>query len=268
MVPRVSQCHPWYIIKWLAYRWRWYTKLTHSYFPYLAAPLFSTVTGPQRHWIFSLIGAAITYQGNLNVDQTKSKRIHAWDKWCKFLRSISLRRDVFLDGFSRWQRQLVLVTFSEDARQAAFSGTKEETGCGNSQRYRCIPILVLQGSFKRLTKKRPRWVIVIIVETDLQGIRKWRSRHEKIKGVTYNLPIKSTRPLPDRIGNSNGRVCLCYIFLRGATLQLHQDVENRINQNNKDHHTWKHPLLQEEEYFTTWSSHRKFILGQYPFWVP
>ena len=40
MVPRASQCHTQYIIKGLAPQWRWDTKLTHSYFPYPAAPLF------------------------------------------------------------------------------------------------------------------------------------------------------------------------------------------------------------------------------------
>ena len=121
MVPWVSLCQPQYIIKVLAPRWRWDTKLTHSSFPYLAAPLFSTVTGPQRGWLFSLLGAAVTSQANANADETKSKRICSWYKCCKFLQSIGLRSDFFLDRFSCWQRQLVLIAFEKDVRQAEFS---------------------------------------------------------------------------------------------------------------------------------------------------
>ena len=67
-----------------------------------------------------MLSAAVTSQTNKKVDKTKAKRIRAWDKWCKFLRSIGLRSNVFLDGFSRWKRQLVLVAFTQAARQAGF----------------------------------------------------------------------------------------------------------------------------------------------------
>ena len=54
------------------------------------------------------------------MEDTKANRICAWDKCCKFLRSIGLRCDDFLEGSSRWQRQLVLVAFTQAVRQADF----------------------------------------------------------------------------------------------------------------------------------------------------
>ena len=51
----------------------------------------------------------------------------AWDKWCKFLQSIFLRSDVFLNRFSRWQRKLVLFAFAQAVRQAKF--------CRDQRRY-------------------------------------------------------------------------------------------------------------------------------------
>ena len=55
------------------------------------------------------------------MDKTKSKRICAWDKWCKFLRSIGLRSDVFLDELSCWRIRIVLVSFAQIVRRAEFS---------------------------------------------------------------------------------------------------------------------------------------------------
>ena len=74
---------------------------------------------------------------------------------------------------------------------------------------------------------------------------------ETKKGHTNNLPLKSTQPLLDKIVNRNGRTCMCYIFLNNSTLQVHQDIDNSRNQKNKDHHTCKHSLLQEQSDFTT-----------------
>ena len=127
MVSRVRQRHPQYIIKGLSPRWRRDTKITHSYFTYPAAPLFSTFTGPQRDRLFSLIGDAVTSQSNANVDKSKAKHISAWDKWCNVLWSIGLIRNVFLDGFSCWQRQLVLFDFTQAFRQAGFFQRPKKT---------------------------------------------------------------------------------------------------------------------------------------------
>ena len=126
-----------------------------------------------------------------------------------------------------------------------FLGTKEETGFINSQIYHWITISGLHDSFKIRLKKKPRWLNLIIFGIDLQGICKLRSRNETRKGHTDNRPLKSTRPCPDRIGNINGRSCLCCFFLRNATLQLHQEVNNSRKLKNKYHYTWKHPILLE-----------------------
>ena len=120
MVPRVSQCNPWYIINGLAPRWRWDIKLTYSYFPYPAVPLFLTFTGPQHDQLFSLPVAAVTDQDDANKEKNKTKRIHAWDKWCTSLWSIGFRSDVFLEGLSHCQRKIVLVDFAQAVRQAGF----------------------------------------------------------------------------------------------------------------------------------------------------
>ena len=67
-----------------------------------------------------MLGAAVTSQANVNVDETKAYHIRVWVKWCKFLQSTSLRSDVFLDGFSRWKIQLVLFAFTQAVRTTKF----------------------------------------------------------------------------------------------------------------------------------------------------
>ena len=129
-----------------------------------------------------------------------------------------------------------LLTIRQTRR--IFTGTKEETGYRNIQRYHLIPISGHQGRFKGRPEKRLRWVIFIPVGTDLQRIRKLRSKREATKVIVDNRPLESTRPRPDIIGNINIITRLCYLFLCGATLRVHQDVNNRGNQNNKDNHTW------------------------------
>ena len=51
------------------------------------------------------------------MDETKAKRlrtVRSWRRhWCEFLPSIGITGDVFLDEFSTWQRQHILVAFAQ-----------------------------------------------------------------------------------------------------------------------------------------------------------
>ena len=61
--------------------------------------------------------------------------------------------------------------------------------------------------------------------------------HETTKGHTDNHPIKSTQPRPDIIGTKMAdNVCADFLFVVrpcGATLRVHQDVNNGENQKKK-----------------------------------
>ena len=118
-----------------------------------------------------------------------------------------------MEKFSRWQIQLVLVALAQAVRQAEFLQVPKKRMVATTVRD-TIGYLsqTCKGIFKRRFEKRPRWVIVIIVGIDLQGIRRRRSRPETTKGRTNNPPLKSTQPFPYIIGNSNGRSCLLYFF--------------------------------------------------------
>ena len=84
-----------------------------------------------------------------NVEKTKAKRILPWNKWCKFLQSIGVRNDFFLDGFSRCQRKIVLVAFTQDVRQSKF----------------------LQGQKKRLVAATVRDTILYLSQASKSDLR-------------------------------------------------------------------------------------------------
>ena len=185
MVPWVNQCHPRYIMKVLAPRWLWDTKFPHLYFTYASAPLFSTITGPQIYRLFSLLGASVTAQSNANVDETKSKRIRAWDKWCKLLQSTGLRSDVFLDGFFRWKIHIVLVAFTQAVRQAEFLQGPKKRLVAATFRY---TVGYLYQSFmadlRYYPKRDPYGSLSFQLEQTL-----WRSRREATKFITDNCSL-------------------------------------------------------------------------------
>ena len=132
MVPQVSQYYPRYIIKGLAPQLKSDTKLTHSYFIYLASTLFLNVTGPQRDWLFSLICATVTSQANTS----------------KGLISV-----VFLDGFSHCKIKLVLVAFTQAVRETEFLQGPKKRLVAVTVRY---TIGYLSQAFKAYLRDNPR----------------------------------------------------------------------------------------------------------------
>ena len=57
------------------------------------------------------------------VDKTKAKRLRTWKNWRKFLPSIGIRSNEYLEGFSRSQIHIILAAFGQAVRERTFLKT-------------------------------------------------------------------------------------------------------------------------------------------------
>ena len=70
--------------------------------------------------MFHYIHTATTARNSATVLDTKTKRISAWKRWNTFLSSIGIT-NIFLDGFSRYQQNIIMSSFAQAIRKGTFS---------------------------------------------------------------------------------------------------------------------------------------------------
>lgn len=91
------------------------------------------------------------------MDETKAKRLRSWRRhWCEFLPSIGITGDVFLDEFSTWQRQLILVAFAQSIRNADYCGKSNQRRAWLQAGTVKYSIGYLSQAFKAVQQPDPR----------------------------------------------------------------------------------------------------------------
>jgi hypothetical protein len=83
-------------------------------------------TCPRRNNLFRLIDAGAVARSAATVQATKTKRASAFRNWRTFLNSIRLEESVYLDGYSQFQRNILMAAFAQAVREAAFTPRPRE----------------------------------------------------------------------------------------------------------------------------------------------
>jgi hypothetical protein len=84
-------------------------------------------TSPQRDRLIRYINSAAIARQEATVRQTKTKRVTAWRCWNAFLISVGFAESFFLDGMSKFQRNIIISSFAQAVREATFSPQNQET---------------------------------------------------------------------------------------------------------------------------------------------
>ena len=81
---------------------------------------FQGVAGPQQDLLVHFIHAASTARAAATISSTKTKRISAWTSWNTFLLQVGIT-STFLEGFTRFQQNILMSAFAQATREATFS---------------------------------------------------------------------------------------------------------------------------------------------------
>jgi hypothetical protein len=71
--------------------------------------------------LFHYIDASAAACEKAMIDSTKTKRDCAWKCWNSFLVSIGIHNSLYLDGMSKFQKNIIMSAFSQAVRDATFS---------------------------------------------------------------------------------------------------------------------------------------------------
>ena len=81
---------------------------------------FSHQTNPQRDLWFYYINSAEDARRSATVQSTNAKRTSAWQHWNTYLHIIGIG-DIYLDRYSRHQRNIVISGFAQAVQIVTFS---------------------------------------------------------------------------------------------------------------------------------------------------
>ena len=155
------------------------------------------------------ITAAAAARADATVHETKTKRIAAWHCWDDFLFHVDLTDQVFLDGFTSFQRNILLSAFAQAVREASFSRQNKEHLVQSTVE---ATLSYVAQAFRASNRQDPR--------LDLDGKtcfliqEQWRGYKNKDKNR------KKQKALPDSVfqkmhalATSDWDVALSYLFI-------------------------------------------------------
>jgi hypothetical protein len=93
----------------------------------LASTAFSNSTAAQQNLLVADLVAAKTAREGAVTGSTHESQAQSWQQFSKYLDSIGLGHDVFLESFTRSQRNKIIGAFAMALRQGQYSGKAYDT---------------------------------------------------------------------------------------------------------------------------------------------
>ena len=84
---------------------------------------------------FCYVDSGIAARAKATVQATKTKRESAWRCWCTFLDRVGMHQFKFLEGLSRFQRNIIFCAFAQAVREAELSPQEMEQNWWREQLY-------------------------------------------------------------------------------------------------------------------------------------
>ncbi len=127
VVPRAEKQCCQRFLEWLWLLWQWSNEKSPQILPLSASTAFSNSTTAQQNQLMAdLIAAETSREGAVTGSTNKN---HAWlrHQFTKYLGTISIGHNVFLDSFTRSQQNKIIGAFAMALREGRFSSAAHDT---------------------------------------------------------------------------------------------------------------------------------------------